>query len=452
MATVLWFRRDLRRHDNPALLAAAQTSAAADGEVVPLFVVDPVLWDPAGPVRRACLAAALRGLDAALDGRLLVLHGDPRLVVPEVALAAGAREVHVAEDAGPYGRRRDQEVEAGLAADEVTLVRTGSPYAVTPGRVRKDDGTPYRVFTPFHRAWLRHGWRPPAADPAAAPRWVQPLPGDPLPLVEPPPGLLLPELTEAAALARWDTFRHEGLSSYADLRNRPDLEATSGLSADLRWGLLHPRTLLADLDDSAEHQAFARQLAWREFYADVLLHHPGSARANLDARFDAMRVDSGTPSHARLRAWQDGRTGYPFVDAGMRQLRGEGWMHNRVRMVVASFLVKDLHLWWGDGARWFMQWLRDGDLASNAHGWQWTAGTGTDASPYYRVFNPVGQGQRFDPEGDYVRRWVPELAHLSGPGVHEPWLAPDGYAHGYPERLVDHSTERAESLARLAEL
>ncbi len=210
--------------------------------------------------------------------------------------------------------------------------------------------------------------------------------------------------------------------------------------------------MLADLDGSLEHAAFARQLAWREFYADVLATVPSSARESLNPRFATIRYDGGTGATARLAAWQDGRTGFPFVDAGMRQLRGSGWMHNRVRMVVASFLVKDLHLPWWEGARWFMRWLADGDLANNAHGWQWTAGCGTDAAPYFRVFNPVGQGLRFDPDGDYVRRWVPELAHLAGGAAHEPWRVTDGYEHGYPTRLVDHAVEREEALARFASL
>jgi deoxyribodipyrimidine photo-lyase len=210
--------------------------------------------------------------------------------------------------------------------------------------------------------------------------------------------------------------------------------------------------LLAPLGESKAHDVYRKEIAWREFYADVLFHNLASRHDNLDSRFNQMVFSEGPDADADFQAWCQGRTGYPFVDAGMRQLLAEGWMHNRVRMVVASFLVKDLHLPWWRGASWFMRYLADGDGASNTHGWQWTAGCGTDASPYFRVFNPVTQGKRFDPEGDYVRKYIPELAELDGASAHEPWLAGNGYAHGYPERIVDHSAEREEALRRFSEL
>jgi deoxyribodipyrimidine photo-lyase len=256
----------------------------------------------------------------------------------------------------------------------------------------------------------------------------------------------LPPAGEAAAHAAWDAFRASRLTGYGSTRNRPDLDATSRLSHHLRFGEIHPRTLLAAL--GPDDDTFRRELCWREFYADVLATHPSSARLSLDRRFDDdMTWTEGDAADAAFEAWRTGRTGYPLVDAGMRQLRAEGWMHNRVRMVVASFLVKDLHLPWQAGAAEFMRHLCDGDLASNAHGWQWTAGCGTDAAPFYRVFNPVRQGLSFDPDGVYVRRYVPELAHLPGAAAHEPWNAPDGDAHGYPARIVDHAVERLAALA-----
>jgi len=454
--SVLWFRRDLRLHDNPALLAALD-AAREDGDagVVALFVLDDALWGPSGDVRRAYLVRSLAALDSSLDGRLVVRRGDPAVVVPEVAAAAGARTVHIAADFGPYGVRRDAAVTEALAADGRELVTTGSPYAVAPGRVRKGDGTPYRVYTPFFRAWAAHGWRAPAADPEVWPEWVQsasgPLAGEGIP-AEPDLGAtVLPPSGEAAALERWERFRADGLSSYADLRDRADLDGTSAMSMHLKWGEIHPRTLLADLDGSPGHEVFRKEIAWREFYADVLHTSPDSARTWLDPRFARMEHDAGALADERFEAWTRGETGFPFVDAGMRQLLAEGWVHNRVRMVVASFLVKDLHLPWQRGARWFMAHLRDGDLASNQHGWQWVAGSGTDAAPYFRIFNPVAQGQRFDPDGDYVRRYIPELRGIPGGAVHEPWksplLAPD-----YPERIVDHGEEREESLRRYAAL
>ncbi|HTY71012.1 MAG TPA: deoxyribodipyrimidine photo-lyase [Actinomycetes bacterium] len=445
MTSVWWLRRDLRLADNPALLAAAAEGADA---VVALFVVDPALWGPAGPVRRAYLQASLRALDAALGGALLVLAGDPEAVVPRVAATAGATGVHVAADFGPYGARRDLAVERALAANGRRLVRTGSPYAVAPPRLRTAGGQPFRVFTPFYRAWCAHGWRAPAADPSASLRFVRP-PGDSdWPPRKDVPGVRLPAAGEQAALARWADFRGGGLAGYAQLRDRADLAGTSALSAALRWGEIHPRTLLADLGDQRGHERFRAELAWREFHAHVLAAEPRSAREDLRPEMGRMEYARGPDADAAFAAWAEGRTGFPFVDAGMRQLRREGWMHNRVRMVVASFLVKDLHQSWQRGAREFMRWLRDGDLASNQLSWQWVAGSGTDAAPYFRVFNPVLQGRRHDPEGDYVRRYVPELGDVPGSAVHEPWLLPGGVPPGYPERVVDHAAEREEALAR----
>jgi len=444
-ARVWWLRRDLRLIDQPALLAAS-----VGGEVLPLFVVDPRLWGPSGDVRRAYLARSLRALNAELAGALHVRRGDPATVVRDVAREIDADEVHVAADYGPYGASRDENVAAALGADRRMLVRTGSPYAVAPGRVRKDDGTPYRVFTPFYRAWLAHGWRAPAPDPRPGVAWAELRGGGSLPEAPDLGALVLPDTGERAALRRWSEFRTDGLAGYADGRNRPDHVSTSGLSAALKWGEVHPRTLLSDLGDSAGHEAFRRQLAWRDFYADVLHHSPWSARTNLRPELNDIEYDEGPVPDARFQAWCAGRTGYPFVDAGMRQLLAEGWMHNRVRMVVASFLLKDLHLRWTRGAQWFMRLLRDGDVASNQHGWQWVAGTGTDAAPYHRVFNPVAQGLRFDPDGDYVRRYVPELAGVSGPAVHEPWALVGGPPAAYPPRIVEHAVERQSALDRYA--
>jgi len=441
--SVLWFRRDLRLADHPALLAAASA-----GDVVPLFVVDPRLWEPAGPPRRAWLLRSLRALDADLDGRLVIRTGDPRDAVPALAADVGAPTVHVTADAGPYGRERDRDVAAALERAGRELVRTGTPYAVGPGSVRTGAGTPYRVFTPFLAAWTAHG-RP---APATAPEGLRPVRGvDSEPLPDEPDlgGLVLPPAGEAAARDRWREFLATGLADYRERRDLPGVDGTSGLSAHLKYGEIHPRTLLADLDrhPGPGADAYRAELAWREFYADVLWRAPASAREYLRPEYAGMAYDDPSPPPAsdRLDAWREGRTGFPCVDAGMRQLRAEGWMHNRVRMIVASFLVKDLHLEWQLGARHFMHWLRDGDLASNQHGWQW-------AAPYFRVFNPVAQGQRFDPDGAYVRAHVPELAHLPGRAVHEPWKHPQGYTHGYPRPIVDHAAERAEALARFAAL
>ncbi len=417
--TLLWFRRDLRLTDHPALLAAAEAS----DQVIPVFVLDDALLQPSGANRIAFLCQALRSLDAALGGTLRVVHGPPEIALPRLVKESAASSVHISSDHGPYGRLRDERVGAGLA--DVPLIATGSPYGVTPGALLTGGGTPYRVFGPFARAWRDRGIHSPAV--GQQPSWSDgglesvPLPRD-------PDAADLPEATEAAALARWEEFKGGDLLTYADGRNTAD--HTSRLSPYLRWGLLHPRTLHAGLGGSDSEQTFATELIWRDFYADVLWHRPESART--DMTLQGLEYDD---PGACFQAWQEGRTGYPIVDAAMRHLLAEGWMPNRLRMVTASFLTKDLHVWWRHGARHFMRHLVDGDLASNQHGWQWTAGTGTDPSPYFRVFNPVTQGRAFDPTGDYIRRWVPELRDVRDP--HEP-VAP----------IVDHAVERRESLDR----
>lgn len=448
---VVWFRRDLRVADQPTFLAAAD---AAD-RALALFVLDPALLAPSGAARANFLYGCLRELDEALGGKLLVVRGDPADVVPRIATAVGAQTVHVAADYGPYGRERDEQVEKALAEDGVELVRTGSPYAVAPGRVEKGTGGPFKVFTPFSRAWADHGWRAPAGTDASTCTWMDPADksGGPRAVQIPddrPVEAALPEAGESAARARWADFLDEGVADYGATRDLPAERGTSGMSPYLKYGCVHPRTLLADLakqkGDSVK--AYRTEIAWREFYADVLYRRPDSARENYDKAFDHLPLRTGKAADADFERWCDGRTGFPIVDAGMRQLRGEAWMHNRVRMIVASFLVKDLHLPWWRGARHFMALLVDGDLASNQHGWQWTAGSGTDASPYFRIFNPITQGERFDPDGDYVRRWVPELAEVGGKAVHQPWKLPGGIPEGYPEPMVDHKAERQDALAR----
>ena len=442
---VLWFRRDLRLGDHPALLAALD-AAGPDGEVVPVFVFDERLWRPSGDPRRRFLLDCLTDLRKRTDGALVLRSGDPARLIPQLAAEVGAGSVHVSADAGPYGRQRDATVERTLGA--VPLVRTGSAYAVTPGRVTKGDGTPFKVFSPFARAWREHGWRAPAARPDDVP-WCTGVRSDDPPAT-PPLDADLPPAGEAAALDAWERFRDERLSGYDEARNVPGVDGTSRMSAYLKYGCIHPRTLLGDLagHEGEAARRYETELAWREFYADVLWHRPDSAREYLNPQLQGMGYDSGPDAEVLVSAWEHGRTGFPIVDAGMRQLLAEAYVHNRVRMIVASFLVKDLHQEWTRGARYFLQHLVDGDLASNNHGWQWVAGTGTDASPYYRVFNPVTQGKKFDPDGAYVKRWVPELRALDPKHVHEPWTAPGGVPDGYPEPIVDHAHERLVSLER----
>lgn len=463
---IVWFRRDLRVGDNATLAAAIAHADRTGGSVLPLFVLDPSLGASSGTNRLAYLYDALRSLRA--DGVPLVIRlGNPVREVPALAEELGASAVYVTDDFTPFGRRRDAAVAAELARGNVAFERVDTPYVIAPGTVLKGDGTPFKVFTPFKRVWepLAHGVVPgPRIDPHLAPWWRDTV-SEEIPPRPSNAAALLPEASEAAAARRFATFVERHLDEYDEMRNDPGADATSRLSADLKFGVIHPRQLLGALRRPGKGaEVFRSELCWREFYADVLWNNPNSATHALQSAMERMRVDTGPTADERFQAWCAGQTGYPLIDAGMRQLLAEGWMHNRVRMAVASFLVKDLHLDWRRGARWFMDQLVDGDVASNQHGWQWTAGTGTDASPYFRVFNPISQGKKFDAEGTYIRRWVPELASVEKKWIHEPWLAPRSTGslfdatpsasapRQYPDRIVDHASERIEALARYAEV
>ncbi len=431
MTVIVWFRRDLRLSDHGALAAAGSES------VVPLFILDDRLLERAGTPRREHLFASLRSLDHDIRVRggagLLVRRGDPAETVVQVSAEYGAQRVLVSGDYSPFGIRRDARAASALLGHGVVLSAEDSPFLHAPGQVTKGDGTAFSVFTPFNRAWAAR----PVPDPrAATPRFVDAWAGpcDPIPDIGTSAG-------EAEADRILTQFASGPVDRYGEDRNRTDLAGTSGLGAALHFGEIHPRSIVATVGSEG---GFTRQLCWRDFYADVLYRRPDAAWNNVDRRFDALpwRDDPD-----QFDSWCHGRTGFPMVDAGMRQLSQTGWMHNRVRMVTASFLTKDLLLPWQWGARWFLSRLRDGDVANNSLGWQWVAGTGTDAAPYYRVFNPVLQGQKFDPAGDYVRRYVPELRHLAGGSVHTPWDQADGYRNGYPRRLVDHAEARLDALA-----
>lgn len=424
---LLWFRRDLRLSDLPALAEAGTD----DADVLACYVLDPRLVGGAGARRLQFLYDSLRELRDTLDGRLLVTRGRPETRIPNLAQQIGASSVHISAEFTPFGVRRDALVRDALGSIE--LVATGSPYLVSPGRLTKSDGTPYQVFTPYYRRWVEHGWRSPARTGPKSARWIDPagLEAENTEIPDPGTELAFPA-GERAARRRWKQFAKRAVTDYDTDRDRPDLDNTSRMSAYLHFGNIHPRTMAADLDTrAAGPRAYLRELAFRDFYAAVLAQWPRSAWWNFNADFDAIELDDGADARQVFAAWQDGRTGFPIVDAGMRQLRQTGFMPNRVRMIAASFLVKDLHLPWQWGARWFLDQLVDGDVASNNHGWQWAAGSGTDAAPYFRVFNPQTQATKFDPDGVYVRRWIPEL----GTG-------------DYPGPIVDHGRERAEALRR----
>ena len=442
---LVWFRRDLRLRDNPAWAAATSQHRF----VVPLFVLDPRVLARVGPFRRRQLLATLQALDYELaesGGRLLVRIGDPVGLVPETTAALSVGAAYWNNDVSPFAVARDAKVEAGLS---VPAHRSWGTLVHPPGTVLTAKGTLSRVFTPFSKAWAARAWDP----------WPEPGdavllddPGEPLPTLDRPPPLFE---GEAEALTRLERFL-EGVDDYGTTRDRPDLDATSMLSADLKFGTLSPRTVIDVVGDSTPGRAaFVRQLAWRDWYAHLLYELPGLPVCSMRERFDriAWRNDPGD-----IAAWKGGFTGYPIVDAGMRQLRETGWMHNRVRMIVGSFLVKDLLVDWRIGERHFRHLLVDADVSQNVGNWQWVAGTGPDASPYHRIFNPVTQSRKFDPTGAYIRRWVPELAPLDDKAIHAPWdvapleLAALGVTLGgdYPHPIVNHAEARARALAAYA--
>src|SRR4051794_18197860 len=449
---IAWFRRDLRLHDHPALTAAAE-----DGDhVIPVFVLDEALLvrhsDAAN--RRWFMRESLVALRDGLSDRgaaLRILRGRPSDVVPAFARDAGASAVYVTRDISPYGRRRDRAVAEALRAVGIELRAKRGQYVHEPDALATAAGAPFRVFTPYHRAWAAMERRAPLVAPARIPGPPGARP-DAIPDLGPPSAdpALIPVPGEPAARDRLERWVGGGLASYHDTRNRLDLDGTSRLSQDLRFGLLSAADVVERTDLPGDGpQAFVRELAWRDFYAHALWHHPRVAREPFQPALREMPWRDDRPA---FDAWREGRTGYPVVDAAMRQLRASGFLPNRARMIVASFLAKDLLLDPRLGEAEFMRHLTDGDPASNGGGWQWSAGTGTDPQPFVRVFNPVLQGTRFDPDGDYVRRWIPELRGIDGPAIHEPWALPDDIRSGldYPERIMDHAEARQRALAAFA--
>ncbi len=452
MARIFWFRRDRRLQDNLALNGCA-SGAIQDGDkvVIPIFWQNPKDLETLSGVRQHSLIESLNSLDNSIENSLQVLQSTDLQIVVEFALANNVQFIHATESFDPEGIAEQRFLASRLKGTGIELILEDSYYAVRPGTVTKPaDGSAYRVYTPFYKAWLQVGWPAPymltkgfvwakSSSDATIPK---PTKSSPFAI----------RAGEEFALETLNKFKKRAMSDYSDNRNRADLAGTSHLSHALSHGEIHPRSILHGLDESLSQSVFRKEIAWREFYADVLFRNPHTLDDYYEPRFKSMRYDTGAKAKLKLERWQQGRTGFPMVDAGMRQLLATGWMHNRVRMIVASFLVKDLHLEWQEGAKWFEQNLSDFDPASNSHGWQWTAGCGTDASPYYRVFNPILQGYKFDPQGDYVRKYVPELRHVLDKSVHEPWLLIDGLAKGYPEPMLDHGLERNEALDRLKEI
>jgi deoxyribodipyrimidine photo-lyase len=455
-----WFRSDLRLADNTALAVAAVRAS----QLGLLFVLDDALLASAGAPRVRFLHGCLEKLaaDLARRGHRLVLRrGDPRRELPRAARESSARLVTWNRDTTPYATQRDAAVASALARAGVETLAAKDRVVFESSELRTGAGSAFRVFTPFRNAWLA---RFEAAPPAAARALRLPAPLAALAAGELPSLVSLgvnadrcelPAPGEAAAKRRLAAFVAGPIGRYAEQRDVPALDGTSRLSPYLRFGALSARAAVAAAREAAASDprlaAGARkwldELVWREFYAAILEEHPRVRRASFRPEFARVRWNEDPAAFAR---WCEGRTGYPIVDAGMRQLAATGWMHNRVRMVAASFLVKDLLLDWRLGERWFFARLVDGDPASNNGGWQWSASTGTDAQPYFRVFSPVAQGERFDPEGTYVRRWLPELRDVPASAVHQPWRAPM-LCPGYPPPIVDHSERRVLAIARFEE-
>jgi deoxyribodipyrimidine photo-lyase len=444
----MWFRRDLSLADNLAWVAATTDH----DEVVPAYVLDPALVGAAGPFRRrqhlafvGALAAQLR----AVGGELTIASGDPVDVIGRLAHERGCDTVFWNSDVTRYARARDATVDEQLRRAGVAVEREWSTLVHPPGSIATGSGHVHRVFGAFHRRWSE---LPVPGAVTAGPADVLAIMGERLPALDAPPSL---GPDAEAVRGRLDAWLQQ-VDVYDDERDRPDHDATSHLSADLRFGTCSPREVVRRVGRAtAGRSAFVRQLAWRDWFAHLFDERPDLVDHAQQDRYDAIEWRNDP---ADIAAWKDGRTGYPIVDAGMRELASTGWMHNRVRMITASFLVKDLLVDWRIGERHFRHLLIDGDVPQNAGNWQWVAGTGPDAAPYFRVLNPLTQAQRFDPDGDYVRRWVPELAGVVGGSVHAPWklgpldLAAAGVSLGdaYPEPIVDHAAARERVLAAYA--
>ncbi len=450
---IWWIRRDLRIQDNQALSVALHSGA----EVLPVFILDPKLLLASAEGRQAFLFEGIKNLQAsiqALGGDLCIRAGDPLEVLTELLAATGAVQIFCEEDFTPYSQQRDARI-----ARTMPLTHAGFPTVIHPAVSTKDDGKPYTVFTPFSKKWK--------ALPLPTPIQVDPrgrfakLPaGDNIPL----PGQETQRIFtagEISARQRLEEFIQNKVMFYSEDRNHLDADGTSCLSPAFRFGMISGREAawsvrqrVSDFLPSKESEGglvWLNELIWRDFYASILYHFPFVLKEAFQPRYRSIQWRNDS---SELERWKYGQTGFPVVDAGMRQLQQLGWMHNRARMITASFLVKDLLINWQEGEAWYMQNLVDGDPASNNGGWQWTAGVGTDAAPYFRIFNPTTQGIRFDPSGNYIRTWVPELAALPDEYIHQPEKMPISVQQkygcilgkSYPYPMIEHSLARERTM------
>lgn len=467
--SLIWFRNDLRVKDNPALNAACD-----EGKIIPVFIYDSAAPDDQKPggASQWWLHQSLQSLNERLNGHLQIFKGDAQKLIPQLLEQFGVERIFWNRCYEPWPIERDKKLKKQLKENDIKVKSFNASLLWEPGNIKNQSGDPYKVFTPYYKKGCLNQPEPryPKAPPARITYAEVEDKGDGLESLQ-----LLPSINwyagieeewcpgEEGAADRLSEFLSEPADHYQEERDIPSVEGTSKLSAHLHWGEISPNQIWYAIkgkfgdQENKDIETFLSELGWREFSYYLLYHFPHIVDENFKEKFNHF---NWRYSKKELNAWQQGKTGIPIVDAGMRQLWQTGWMHNRVRMIVGSFLVKNLLMHWSQGEHWFWDCLVDADLASNTAGWQWVAGSGADASPYFRVFNPVLQGERFDKEGDYVRTFCPELKDIPKKYIHKPWDAPDdvlqkaGVALGdhYPEPLVDLKKSRQRALDAFDEI